>query len=200
MTIQSFFFSVACASFGCLLEVSAVATPITYEFSATASGSLSNATFSKVALNITSTADTSQIEKIGNSVYEVDDLTATFTITGVGTGTFADQMFTVDNQGNPCVGISDDSMNLGIIFDNKSTFSSYNLGTPLGPISGTATYSSGSPIPTSAGNLTINSIKGQVTFQAFAPHSAPDGASAFGLLGLGLTALSAFGRKLQKAA
>jgi hypothetical protein len=162
------------------------AAPVTYEFTATGSGSLGASTFTNAAFTLTSTADTSQVTSSGG-VFEVPDLTATVSVAGLGTATFTTPTINVDNQPLARAGFSDPIQNLAILFVDNSAFAGYDLTTSIGPLSGPPTINPGSAFATTAGNFVLDSVS-PATFQATV-QAAPE-PSALALFGLGAAGLA----------
>src|SRR5215469_6425811 len=142
------------------------AVPIIYTLSSTASGTLGGASFTNAAVVITLTGDTANVTP-GPAPYTdtlVNFGSATVTIAGVGTATFTDQIAILSTLtdtslfGVPAVLIVDNTTNTGLLLQTGSVYTTYNLKSSLGPISGTGGVASGShmtPIfATTAGNMT----------------------------------------------
>jgi hypothetical protein len=143
----------------------AYATPIIYIFSATGSGKLGTNAFSDVPFTITCTANTSQITNPTNGLFNVADRTATISISGLGLATFTNPTLNVDNQIPSLVGFSDPTQDRAILFVNNPAFGTYNLGTPLGPLTGPPTFNFDTPFATTSGNFSLSSVS-TVSFES----------------------------------
>jgi hypothetical protein len=164
--------------------VPALAVPITYTETVTgATGFLgvnpfTNATVTLTMNNNTSTVtkDTSQPEPIYDNVG-----TLTLSISNGETATFITDTFEAsDNQnttsGNPAAGFGDvNAANRAILFTtNAIAFSSYNLQTAIGPITGTAVnFSARQAFPTNEGSFILTTATGTATFTATVAVPAP---------------------------
>jgi hypothetical protein len=177
----------------------ASAAPITYTLTTTATGTLGASPFTDALVSVTLTGDTSNVTAGPPPFTDVvvNPGSATVSVSGLGTGTFTDPIVIVDTLsdtavlGGPAVLILDNTSGTGILLQTGSVFTSYDLRSSLGPITGTGGVASGShmtPIfPTTAGDLTwaVGQSLGTSTFTA---STVPEPTSltlfSFGLLGL----------------
>ncbi len=166
---------------GSATQVPAQAAPITYTLTTTATGTLGAKSFTNAVVTVTLTGDTSNVTA-GPAPYTdvwVNSGAATVSVVGIGTGTFTDSIQIICTLNDAAalgvaqaVLILDNTTGTGILAQTGSAFSSYDLRSPLGPLSGTGGVASGShmtPIfPTTAGNLTwaIGQSFGTSTFTA----------------------------------
>ena len=171
----------------------AQATPITYIISAVGSGSLGGNSFSDVSFTITAAADTSQIFTNSPGILQVPDLSATISISGLGTATFnGTTNFVNQNEGG--IGITGGSSSArgpgaDILALENDAFDTYDLSSSIGPFSGSADYNPGFDFGTTAGNFVLNSVPGDTaTFQATL-QTVPEPAT-ISLVGLGALALA----------
>ncbi len=151
---------------GCLLfGASAVASPITYTFSGTATGTLGTTPFTNAPITVNAVGDTATVTNGGvlcNSLSSV-----TFTIGGVGSGTITDLIGIFDNQGNSAVGLQRGVCGGADVMDIFApAFASYNLTSPMGTVTGTAIANSQGPVNTTAGALTLTDSTGLTAFSA----------------------------------
>ena len=175
------------------------ATSITYSLTTTASGTFGGSPFTNAQVTLTLTGDTANVVP-GPTPYTdvvVNPGTATVNVSGLGTGTFTDSILIVDTLsdltifGVPAVLILDNTTNTGIVLQTGSAFTTYDLLTSLGPLSGTGGVASGSAItpvfPTTAGDLTwtVGQSLGDSTFTAVTTTPEP---GTFVLVGSGLMA------------
>ena len=152
-------------------------TLATYVFTGAADGSVGAQTFTDATLNVTGTAD---IKNIGNGgPFQFNEIdfnpgAAILTIGGVGSGTFTNLVYVVDNYGTGVLVLGGlfPSGNVDIVeltdADLGSTvFSTYFLNTSLGPIGPAPdeAVAAWQNIPTSFGNVTVTNYT-DVTFQA----------------------------------
>jgi hypothetical protein len=185
----------------------AQASPISYSLTTTASGTLGGTSFTNALLTVTLTGDTANVTP--GPVPFTDVLEnpgiATVSVSGFATATFTDSIVIVSTLndvallgGGPAVLLLDYTTDTGILLQTGSTFSTYDLRGPLGPLSGTGGVASGSHVtpifPTTAGNLTwaIGQPLGTSTFTAVA--TPEPGTLVF--LGSGLAAV--FARRRYK--
>jgi hypothetical protein len=180
----------------------ALAAPITYTLSTTATGTLGASPFTDALVSVTLTGDTTNVTA-GPPPYTdvvVNPGSATVSVSGLGTGMFTDSIEIVDTLsdtavlGGPAVLILDNTSGTGILLQTGSVFTSYDLRSSLGPITGTGGVASGShmtPIfPTTAGNLTwaVGQSLGTSTFTA-STVPEPTSLTLFSVGLLGLTGL-----------
>jgi hypothetical protein len=168
------------------LPTAARATLLTYTFTAIGSGSLGANTFSNASFTITTTADTNQVTSLGGSIV-VPDLTATVCVSGFETATFTFATKNVDNQGLSRAGLSGEFFP-AILFEDNAAFSTYDLTTPIGPLTGPPSFNSGANFPTTAGNFSLRAVS-DVTFEATTAQAAPE-PSLLALLGIGTATLA----------
>ena len=176
------------------------ATSITYTLSTTASGTLDGDSFMSAPVTVTLTGDTSNIVPgpPPHTGVVVNPGTATVNVSGIGTDTFTDSIVIVSTLndltifGVPAVFMLDATTNTGILLQTGSEFTTYDLGTSLGPVSGTGGVASGSSIipvfPTVGGELTwaVGQSLGGSTFTAVT--TTPEPGTLF-LVGSGLAAV-----------
>lgn len=175
------------------------ASPITYTLSSAVSGTLGGSSFTDALVTVTLTGDTANV-KPGPAPFTdvvVNSGSATVDVSGIGTATFTDAIEVVDTLtdtvllGAPVVLILDGTTGTGILLETGSTFTTYNLRSSFGPLSGTGGVASGSHITpifaTTAGALTwsVGQPLGTATFTAIATPEP----GTLELLGAGLAAL-----------
>jgi hypothetical protein len=197
------------------------ATPITYEVSGIASGTIGASTFTSVLVAVTLTGDTSNVvaETFGG-LCPVDCLvnagTATVSIPGIGTATITDptaiysfSIPVIIDPGFPelpyvIIGTLDvppatDSFT-GIGFVGSSAFLDYDLRTSIGPITaspGGVGYPVGLFVQTTLGNLAFTSNFEPTTQGTFSAATVPEPSSLL-LFGAGFVAFA--GARLRQTA
>ena len=94
------FWQLACIA--TLAGNAALASPITYTMTATASGTFAGTPFANAAITVTSVADTSQVFTTlpPDAVYDVFPSSSSISIAGFATATFTDQTFWEDPNGS----------------------------------------------------------------------------------------------------
>jgi hypothetical protein len=156
---------VVCMAGVLCIAVAALATPITYTFSASGNGGLGSQSFSNTFFEITATADTSGISVPSTGIFSVNDLTASVFVTGLGTGTFTIGTINVDNNNLSRVGFSAPAQGLAILFVDNPAFATYDLSSSIGPLSGPGVFNSGAQFNTSMGYFSLTQVS-TATFEA----------------------------------
>jgi hypothetical protein len=174
------------------LPTSARAGMITYTFTATGSGRLGANAFTDASFAITSTADTNQVTSTGEG-FSVPDLTATIFVSGVGTATFTNPTTNIDNQPLGRAGISDSVPGTALLFEDNPAFLTYDLTTPIGPLTGSPSFNSGVHFATTAGDFSLRDVSTS-TFRATTARAVPE-PSSLALLGFGTAILAGWRRR-----
>lgn len=178
---------------GILLVGAATATaaPITYTHTGVGSGTLDDVPFglaAPVEFTITATGDTENIESCVPSCLSNDNLTASITISGVGTFDFVTptryfrSMF-----GN--VGFSRSGISGEDLFNGPAGVGAWDMASSIGPIGGTANLLQWSEedVVTTGGVLVFDSGTTATTFQAVVGEPIPEPATMM-LIGTGVLA------------
>jgi PEP-CTERM motif len=173
------------------------ASPITYVFSGTASGTVGNTNFRNALLTVSATGDTSAVTGISGGTFSSNfpGGGVTFSVSGIGSGTFSNSSYVFDDQndfggmvGFGVNGITKCCDIIGILGTDfgSTAFATYNLQSPIGPLGFVTDPVVGDwdNVPTLLGNMTVNSYT-NVSFQAGAITNAPEPSSLL-LLGTGL--------------
>jgi PEP-CTERM motif len=181
--------------FSLVFALHAHADTVTYTETATVTGSLGGTPFTNATVTLSGTGETANITSIFTNIYDLL-LPVSVQVSGIpGTYTFTDFVQVAANQNVSGAGFGDVSVDLAILFTDASAFSSYNLASSIGPISGTPV---GNPLyhfPTTGGSLILNDVS-SVSFQAVdqSPGVTPE-PSSFALLGTGILALAGTARR-----
>jgi hypothetical protein len=141
--------------------------PIIYTEQAIASGTLGGTTFTDTLITIMLDGDTGNVTG-GSEFFSNTVGTFTVNVSGIGTATFTDSMEVFDDQvfAPPAAGFGLLGLNGGSVLDTFNTqFGSYDLTTPIGPISGASFIRPDLFFGTTLGNLNIVSA-GDSTFTA----------------------------------
>lgn len=150
---------------GTLAPVHAV--PITYTVAATGTGSLGASTFTNALVTITLTGDTSGVTGTG-PFFNAGPTTVN--VAGIGTATFTNLIQVFDNLAG-VAGIEDFGVNLDILDTSNAAFTSYDLKSAIGPLSGSSLFNPGALFPTDLGNFSLTSV-GNSTFTAITQQLA----------------------------
>lgn len=141
------------------------ASILTYVEQATGSGQLGSTPFTLQPITLTLTGNTDAIMQPSPGLF-VEIGTVGLFVAGVGSATFTDTVQVVSNQMAQDAGFGDKTNGLGILFTRNGVFASYDLKSPIGPVTGTAVFNSGTSFNTTAGVFQINSITGSSSFTA----------------------------------
>jgi hypothetical protein len=181
---------------GAAISVETVhAETITYTETATISGALNGVFFSNDLLTLTGTADPANIT-ISSGIF-FNQLSLSFSVAGVGGGTFTDTTSVVANPGLTRAGFSDITADLAILFTTDNpVFSTFDLSTSIGPIAGSALFNVTS-FGTTAGAFLIES-SGDATFTAVA-SGVPE-PSTWAMMILGFAGIGLIGCRRRKTA
>jgi hypothetical protein len=164
----------------------AQATPITYTDTVTGTGALGSLPFTNALITISLAGDTSTV--FGDPIPR-DFGSAMVNVSGVGTATFTDpSIWAIDNPGGtggPLAGIADVTSGLFLLGTLNGAFSTYDLRSSIGPISGSVVFNSGILFPTSLGNFALTAVAGNTSTFTAATSTVPEPASVI-LVGMGL--------------
>jgi hypothetical protein len=147
------------------LSSRAVATPIRYVMTTTATGKLGDTTFTDRIVTFTATADTANVVAIPPQVLAAPALTSTVDVAGIGSGSFTGASFVLLHTVNWYGGLWSGTIAAPgdlILIEFVSAFDSYRLQTSIGPEPGliapnpNVSYSPNTSFATTAGDLTIS--------------------------------------------
>jgi len=186
----------------------AIAGPITFNMTTTATGTLNGVGFTSALLTVTSIADTSLVTVSGTSPdqdYELIAGVSTVSITGFATPlTFTDPMFFEDPNSSGDIIFGDTTHGTGIGnailgFTNPTPGSgllTYNLESSFGPASGgfdfgVSAFHNFNNVPTSGGLLSVTAASNDV----FTAATATPEPASFLIGGLGMLGLLAVRRR-----
>lgn len=156
----------------------ASADPLTYTLSGNGSGVLNGTSFTNSLITLQAVADPSTLTSSGGVSY-VTASSATVSVAGIGSDTFTVTVKAYAYNPNSAAGFS---FNDGVIIAmSNPQLGSWNLISPIGPVSGTAAHNAG-PWSTKNGNFQVSSIS-TATFQAV-PEPTTMVALGLGALGL----------------
>jgi hypothetical protein len=178
-----------------LIGSAANADSLTYIETATATGSLGGTAFTNATLSLTGVGDSSEISS-ASGIYELL-LPVTVMVSGIPeSATLTHNIDVVDNQTSSGAGFGDFTADFAILFDDASAFSTYNLASSIGPVSGTGAINSGFSFstPTNHGSLVLDSVS-SVSFQAIDTSATAPEPSSFALLCTGLLGCAAVVRR-----
>lgn len=185
----------------------AIAGPITFNMTTTATGTLNGTGFTNAVLTVTSLADTSLVTVSGaspNQIYELIAASSTVSITGFAPVTFTDMMLWEDPNSSGDIIFGDTARGGGIGnallgFTNPvpgSGLLTYDLQTSFGPAFGgfdfgVSVFHNFNNIPTSGGLLSVTAASND----AFSAATAAPEPASFLIEGLGVLGLLAVRRR-----
>ncbi len=178
-----------------LIPLTAAAGPITFTESFTAAGTVNGNPFD-ANVTFSLSTDTTLITG-GGGLFLTPDGVASFTIQGVGAGTFTDPFHVFDNQNVSVAGFTD--VNIEDIVDlSNSAFATYDLKSAIGPLPSTFFFvDTGAALGSTLGTIVLNSTSGTPTFTATTSGTTPEPGSLV-LFGSGVVGLATVIRRTLK--
>jgi hypothetical protein len=169
------------------------AIPVTYTETVTGSGLINGLGFHNLEVVLTLNGNTSDVAK---GTLSLIFGTATVNVGGAESATISGPSEVFDDQ---TIGIAGFKVVTSVdILDTKAAaFSTYDLTSAIGPISGIAIFNSGQSFPTTNdSNFVLDSVEGQATFTATLASIAPTPEPAsLMLVGVGLAGFAAVRRR-----
>ena len=141
------------------------ATTITYSQFAHASGSLGGTSFTNAPISLIATADTFNIASYTHGI-RVLNQSLTVEVAGAGLAIFTVPTFTFVHISDSAVGFTNASLKIDLLDTINTSLASYDLSSAVGPVAGAAVFNAGMAFATDQGSFIINSVSGDITFQA----------------------------------
>ncbi len=170
------------------------ASPITYTEQFVGTGTLNGTDFTSELVTLTAVADTSAVQNPSSGYFFVNGLSVMVDVASVGSDTLTNVGSAFVNQGG-IAGIGDDTFAVDIVDTISAAFSTFDLQTAFGPVSG-ASFFSPVFLPTVQGAFKVTGVDGDSTFTA---TTVPEPAS-MAMLGLGLLAIAGLKRRSRSSA
>jgi hypothetical protein len=160
-----------------VINLPALAVPITYTLTGTGTGTVGATPFTSAAYTITVVGDTAAVA--GGPIFS-NVVTGTMTIAGIGTATITEPVIVFDNQNVSTFGFGRPGSDLLDL--NDAAFATYALATNLGPIPGLTALSLNQfvSLASTLGSITMPT-SGPVTFQVTTGAPPPPPPPAAGI-------------------
>lgn len=176
-----------------LVSASTSAAPITFIFTGTGSGAISEAGFHNVAFTITATGDTDDRQGFLDEGFFVDHASANIQIEGFETLSFLTGTRTFVNNSSSEVGFSRAGFDGLDLYNSgaNSAYETWDMLASLGPVGGTFDLMqwANSPVMTNMGALFFESRSVTGTFQAITSTTSVPEPTTLAMFGIGLLSL-----------
>jgi hypothetical protein len=183
----------------CLLVLAfiapAQASPIVYTETVVGSGSLGETPFTNALITLAATADTDHVMIDAMGLFVVANKSTSVQIENGGSALFSSFTETFVDPTHQVAGLRQGPIILAL---QQAAFGTYDLKTPIAPMSGVPFINPTDAFATNAGDFSITSTTGNATFEASVAGAPVPEPSTFILAGLGALGLTAVLRRFRR--